>query len=157
MDLERNEVVAVILFAGSNLERQMFEELIQAYLGNHNRIDEMYASIKSHYERMIETLRGDTRYLETMAEDELGSLNSFLKGAAKGSAVGIRNYVQGIQLRLGSAFATHALNLMEYSWVQHLQGLHWITVWLKILIIWVLKQVDVQMLTLSIINLKGLQ
>lgn len=117
VDLERNKDVAIILFSGSNLERQMFEELIKAYLEDNKRIDEMYTSIKYHYDRMIGSLRGEIDDLEIMMKDHLYSIEEVINSAGMNTPGKIRAYLQGVQLLLGSAFACFALKIDAYTWV----------------------------------------
>ena len=117
VDLRRNKEVAVILFSGSNLERQMFEELIKAYMEKNSRIDEMYASIKNHYNRMIDSLRVDTDDLVTMMKDHLYGIEEVINSDEMDTEASIRAYLQGVQLLLGSAFACFALDIDEYTWV----------------------------------------
>jgi hypothetical protein len=116
VELQREPEIKIIFFSGTQLERQMFQELSEAYIEGNKQTDEIYDSIESHYSQLVTGLRGNIVELESEVTERMEMVAEMLKKNPEGNKRTFPKLVESVQLLNGSFLAFHILNFPDFKW-----------------------------------------
>lgn len=115
--LERHPRISLIVFSGTNKEREMYDELIGAFMEEQKITANVFDSIKKHYEKLVLSLAPEENDLAIAINDCLVEIEWILEDGPQDSEAMVRDQMQSVQLLIGSHIAFSSLNLKDWKWL----------------------------------------
>ncbi len=125
VELEREPAIKIIFFSGTQMERQMFKELGEAYLKGSKQTGEIFDSIEKHYNQLIAGMKGNTSELSTEINDRLEVIKKMIENRTEENLSKFPVEVRATQLLIGSFLAYHILNIKRFAWADA-RDLFWV-------------------------------
>lgn len=125
VELEREPDIRVIFFSGTQMERQMFKELADAFQKGSKQTGEIFDSIEKHYNQLIAGMKGYTRDLSTEINDRLDEVKKMIENRTEENLKDFPVQIRAAQLLIGSFLAYHVLDIKRFAWADA-RDLFWV-------------------------------
>jgi hypothetical protein len=115
--LSKESGCTLILFNGTHFEHNMFEELLRFFVDGKAGLEDVFARIRSHYNRVIRSLDQDSDDLKALINEGLTQVEYLIHKKVSQPEVCVRDQLQSIQLIIGSKIAYAMLDLENWTWM----------------------------------------